>query len=634
MVHLYRNGFKPRYFVWIDHGDRLDGMFHNSMHVDVYNMVAPHGQIRVEQVRVEHDRVHEMINDAFGVQGGMESEQYFDEAPNEEARHFYDQLEKSNRPLCEGSPHSSLSPGVLSHPSDGEAWKHFDNVYPDFASEPRNVRLGLCSDGFTPFSNNASPYSYWPVFLTPYNLPPEMCMTSPYIFLSCVIPGVLTYDISTKQNFVMCASLMWTINDFPAYGLLSGWMTSGKLPSTRRIWKPITEISLFLKDLCSGKLLESSLDRMEENILVNTTNLEKIFPCGFFDVMEYLPIHLVQEACLGGPVQTRWMYPFERYPFEIFTKLYIFTKRNRPNRNDEGDIDPLFPPILIFNQNGRGYKKRGKRGFTDMEMQSAVTHILLNCPEIQPYVNVQHLQLVKEVALGPKYQVLTMNKYCVNGFKFQTEEVSRNKKNNNSGVYIQGDVDGTGQTIEYYGVIQEIIEVRYSGWPKKKIVFFRCEWFDPSHRGTKVDHQHNIIEVNHTRKYRSYDPFIIAQNAKQVYYAPYPLRRDKADWWVVIKSKPVGRIEIDNVLDVACQNDVAIVQQQVDVELETTLQHPQHILEEVYDDEILNVEEEISENDENESFDDEEWDDNENEQLRRKNGRMMELKQVRKNGVE
>ena len=113
--------------------------------------------------------------------------------------------------------------------------------------------------------------------------------------------------------------------------------------------------------------------------------------------------------------------------------------------------------------------------------------------------------------------------------------------------------------------------MRYSGWPNKKIVLFRCEWFDPSHRGTKVDHQHNIIEVKHTRKYRSYDPFIIAQNAKQVYYTSYPLRRDKADWWVVIKSKHVGRIEIDNVLDVAYQNDVAIVQQQVDVELETTL---------------------------------------------------------------
>ncbi|KAG5591790.1 hypothetical protein H5410_042304 [Solanum commersonii] len=53
--------------------------------------------------------VHEMINDAFRVQGRMEREQYFDEAPNEEARRFYDQLEESSRPLCEGSPHSTLS---------------------------------------------------------------------------------------------------------------------------------------------------------------------------------------------------------------------------------------------------------------------------------------------------------------------------------------------------------------------------------------------------------------------------------------------------------------------------------------------------------------------------------------------
>jgi cobalamin biosynthesis protein CobT len=74
----------------------------------------------------------------------------------------------------------------------------------------------------------------------------------------------------------------------------------------------------------------------------------------------------------------------------------------------------------------------------------------------------------------------------------------------------------------------------------------------------------------------------------------------------------VGRIEIENVLDVETyQNDVALVQQQVDVELETTLEHPQHILEEVSDDEImLNVEEEINEDEEcDESFEEEEWDD-------------------------
>jgi len=40
--------------------------------------------------------------------------------------------------------------------------------------------------------------------------------------------------------------------------------------------------------------------------------LERIFPLGFFDSMEHLPIHLPYEAWLGGPVQYRWMYPFER----------------------------------------------------------------------------------------------------------------------------------------------------------------------------------------------------------------------------------------------------------------------------------------------------------------------------------
>jgi len=29
--------------------------------------------------------------------------------------------------------------------------------------------------------------------------------------------------------FFMKAALMWTINDFPAYGMLSGWSTHGRL---------------------------------------------------------------------------------------------------------------------------------------------------------------------------------------------------------------------------------------------------------------------------------------------------------------------------------------------------------------------------------------------------------------------
>ena len=62
--------------------------------------------------------------------------------------------------------------GTLIHSSDVEAWKHFDKTYPVFAAESRNVRLGLCTDGFSPFSQFGSKYSSWPIIVTPYNLPP------------------------------------------------------------------------------------------------------------------------------------------------------------------------------------------------------------------------------------------------------------------------------------------------------------------------------------------------------------------------------------------------------------------------------------------------------------------------------
>ena len=147
------------------------------------------------------------------------------------------------------------NPGEMCHPSDGEAWKHFNKVFPTFATKPRNVYLGLCTDGFSPFGMSGHNYSLWPVIMTPYNVSPEMCMKQELMFLTILVPGpnhpkrsldiflqplieelkdlwingIQTYDISTKQNFQLRAVLIWTISDFPAYGMLSGWTTHGRL---------------------------------------------------------------------------------------------------------------------------------------------------------------------------------------------------------------------------------------------------------------------------------------------------------------------------------------------------------------------------------------------------------------------
>jgi hypothetical protein len=79
--------------------------------------------------------------------------------------------------------------GLMVHPSDGDAWKALDKFDPDFASDARNIRIGLATDGFTPFNMIAASYSCWPVIAIRYNLPPALCMKYEFMFLCLVIPG-------------------------------------------------------------------------------------------------------------------------------------------------------------------------------------------------------------------------------------------------------------------------------------------------------------------------------------------------------------------------------------------------------------------------------------------------------------
>jgi Transposase family tnp2 len=39
--------------------------------------------------------------------------------------------------------------------------------------------------------------------------------------------GIIAYDSSKKEEFQLRATILWTINDFSAYAMLSGWSTKG-----------------------------------------------------------------------------------------------------------------------------------------------------------------------------------------------------------------------------------------------------------------------------------------------------------------------------------------------------------------------------------------------------------------------
>jgi hypothetical protein len=79
--------------------------------------------------------------------------------------------------------------GKMRHPANSMAWKHVDEKYKDLALDPRNVRLGLASDGFNPFGMMNVTYTIWPVILIPYNLPPWLCLKQPFWMMPMLIPG-------------------------------------------------------------------------------------------------------------------------------------------------------------------------------------------------------------------------------------------------------------------------------------------------------------------------------------------------------------------------------------------------------------------------------------------------------------
>lgn len=84
----------------------------------------------------------------------------------------------------------------------------------------------------------------------------------------------------------------------------------GLLPRGPRI--AVTRLCNYFNRLCQRIIDPEKLLKLEHEIVETMCQLERFFPPSQFDIMFHLPLHLVREARLGGPVHFRWMYPFER----------------------------------------------------------------------------------------------------------------------------------------------------------------------------------------------------------------------------------------------------------------------------------------------------------------------------------
>jgi hypothetical protein len=142
----------------------------------------------------------------------------------------------------------------MSHHVDAEGWHALNCFDSEFARDPRSDRLGLSTDGFEPYNSDSTAYSCWPVFVMPYNLPPNKYLKEGFIFLALVILSpkkpkkqlniflhllmkelkklwqrVDTYDNHLKCRFNLRAIYLWSIHDYLAYGKFVGRYIHGRL---------------------------------------------------------------------------------------------------------------------------------------------------------------------------------------------------------------------------------------------------------------------------------------------------------------------------------------------------------------------------------------------------------------------
>jgi hypothetical protein len=67
------------------------------------------------------------------------------------------------------------------------------------------------------------------------------------------------------------------------------------------VWMTLAELSHFYRQLCAKEIKKEMMKKLEEEISMLIYKLKKIFPPGWFNIMQHLLIHLSYEAKLGGP---------------------------------------------------------------------------------------------------------------------------------------------------------------------------------------------------------------------------------------------------------------------------------------------------------------------------------------------
>lgn len=154
---------------------------------------------------------------------------------------------------------------------------------------------------------------------------------------------------------------------------------------------------------------------------------------------------------------------------------------------------------------------------------------------------------LRKLARGPSEYVKRYKCFLVNGYRFQTKDMEKKRKTQNSGVMLDATTDSYSSArdnnpvagdVTYYGILNDIIELDYG--VDKKVVLFRCDWISNGSR-KKVD-ENGFTLLNFDGLKPDKEPFILASQAHQVFYVKDRVHKG---WKVVIKTTPRDNFDMD-----------------------------------------------------------------------------------------
>ncbi|KAK4713414.1 hypothetical protein R3W88_019321 [Solanum pinnatisectum] len=217
--------------------------------------------------------------------------------------------------------------------------------------------------------------------------------------------------------------------------------------------------------------------------------------------------------------------------FSHYFEPHVMPRHHNVTRNDDGGaMKDVEGNLSIFTHPSSMYVQRLQEEFSNLPQdQIDESRIIFFYMVRSNHIKNKYLS---SLAHGPLISACAYPVCFVNGYKCHTIHRGSVRSTTNSGVCISDPNAG-----DYYGRLHKIIQLEYRRAPLKQAILFKSEWFDPTmNAGVKEHNQYKLVDVNHHRRFKKYEPFILAMQATQACYMSYPsTKRDKDDWLAILK---------------------------------------------------------------------------------------------------